>query len=1775
MNIFFCKKKKKKHIIWSYCKIILRFCTFIKQDISKQIQKTVNNNNPVLPVGTEDEDSSCSSKADTSTQGHESKDPNSIPKGFEENSDQTVDSDEVVTESTEEDIVGLHRCGNRPNRCSEDGRDINGTMSSQMGDRSQAFAKYSAVKKTTEKVKGQTADTSINDILQEIGFLKRRHTYSGYPEALKTDFNQQKSWQSEKPNKKIPLRDRQLLDDKSKDYFIEDIFHNSHTYLNDNESDSESESVPEDEDEDFFEKIFLGNLEYLDSETNKGPPDVNHGEDHPGSFADTLQGERHDQSEQGAVGGIIHVPKHGILQRHPSATRRQASVHFNNEVQVETYSQEDEDTSSSKSTLAHGDGPISDAPNSFIPSPPPVPDFSSSSTPILMRLPSETTPSVSQKLHGLGHSLGKGTFDYFRRIVTKKNGSKKSSGGIKRKDSLTKAPSPTELLRQKQKMVTDKIIKENLSQKQAMSSIRPGSLASRYTRSYSPPGENYSVRNDTSRDQISRHFRDNVHNERQKIIQGIENSNRLSQKKHDSVSSDKDDFEKLDLKKKQDEEQDIGTKELLHAVAKEKARQTFAALQDEDIKWDEPSKTDVNQTLASLRCNQEEIFQQSKNAMCKQNRFDFSSNRGTEEHLEFKENVELEKEASISGSCGVKSESTTNKTEAIAKKDNSRGLGAFNTTPSELFQEIEERDNAEKKNLNIDSFEVTSSFRHPMKRQNLDMSSCKEEPGYWFFRRESRNNTSDDRLSECKQEGVTSMPDENLSASEEENFAEEKTWIKTNAEQILNRKNKYTERCKQKQRLDKMEQWREDNFSNAKSFDNILQSMKLKDNISTSSSGSLKSSSQITIKSIRESFENVSKFSNHSFGMTDPIAVMNNLLCDFLSMMEKKQIKKLSVTQDDLRELELIYLTIVEISKRLGCMILEEDMLKETDLETSLKDVNAPETVCITDSDLQSEQVKNYIIWLSDMLASTACFLYNSDSLDSAKTDSSDFETVYGRRGTVDWSRLSDSTYRTSLQNVLCDLGVVRDSMTCILMEDQSDFESITDLGTLNSCNDTKLEPALKDEFEERLLVLHDKNQSRDLEELCPHENAHTEAVKFTKLQQKFMERQRRKSNLDEMERSSLSHSTSLLRFQNILRQSSLGGYEASVDSLPLSSTDSIQTGKDNFKKVSQTLGTFTNFPSPIAVTNVYLYHFLSLMKQKQQAGLSMTEDDFRELELIYDTVIAISNTLTSPVCKDGQSAADEYISYQNILPDKKISTGFFTESVQAHDYAKWLSERIASTANLLYQRSSTDIHPKAEKYIVGHYVKGKEKLTLDDKADMESCISLQDVFCDLEMIHESMTNVLMDNQWKLDTLTNLQTKETQIQPETSRNTASGYLADTESMDSVVHPVPHRDSIFLTKQQHMNKTRTSKDTSHDSVVNGFLADSHDRDSIIHPLQHNGPFLLNKYQNVKRNGHETVDGTFHVSKVSNRERPTDEWQGSYERYDISERKNIQMPENRRISSDYTSSVQPVFGDITVPSPSISLVDELSLSTWGLSQGSDWSYAEGHGTPEVSDNVKYQDNFTAKHRDWLNSLPTNASIFESPADLRTNSADFIDVYKREITPPSSGSYRDRFMSLPVNTGMSRCPKVFYEMYEKEASGPSRVSKEATVEPGRKPSLVLTRNPSYENDGALEKGSGETEDHSVTSPDYCSMDISDPTTKSDISSISQESPNEIKWSAQFSFPEDTSSVMVNLGPSKFSLNKMETAMTSSAEDKVCSKGCKVKLSMSCRKRLWHSYR
>lgn len=1513
-----------------------------------------------------------------------------------------------------------------------------------------------------------------------------------------------------------------------------------------------------------------------------------------------------------ATGGVDSRP--GILQRHPISPKRHANVHFNSEVSVETYSYSDEDFNATKALLAHGDGPPNNIPGTSIPLPPPVPDLSSPSGSGINSL-----QALKQKFENLGMGSNKGPVDYVKgKILRKLGNSSNSPIGINRKDSLPNSVSPTELLRQKQKTVTDKIIKETSSQKWRVPAaiFRSDKLSSASRNLKNIPPEN-------AVNKVDDMVREKCHLREEKLSRGMENGQASASDipsgntKPFSVSADISE-EKIDITKHKLVKPD----ELNSKTQKNGAK--YIPIESAQTK-----QIIFNAKLgAYLECDKENIADSFK-----------------------QENV-----------------------------DDRLGY----TTPFKPFQKAD-LNKGEKNNQVLGGYRFATSSELLMKRESPMKSSSKEQPGFWTIKRDLDSGIYDVSTSgEAANIAVRDVSNTNISGnismhakneSDTENAScKEDNW-EAEARRISKRKKKFMDRCKRKHRLDSLAQQSQENLSCVDAFKNILDRTTSLES-DTSITSKTQNISETNIKSVTESYETVAGSSEmdaesdsspknqnitetnvksvaHSIErlastteMANPISMMQELLSDFLNMMDRKISQGSGITVDIIRELEFVYDSLVYFAKSL---VDQQD-------EEAVDSSGAPDM-------LEAEMSKNYAVWMSMMLESTASFLKNTKFTGNMQINSRVLPKNSEQK--TQSRHLSDVTVLNGLQTVLCDLGVVRDSLTCLLMDDQTDFNSITDLKTLSSqihkrqhhiYNDTS--KPVKDTGD-----LSSKKYDEGAENSGLYKQADPDVVFRVEAQQPT---QRNEGVKEEFEKQKLVEKTeqkdqiSPELMETIIQKRKPDSVAMSFKSVPVETVPSFKSDKKHFKSISENQGTISDTRGPFIVTYVYLCDFIHMIEKNQECGISMTLADCRELELIYDTLLMIADSLIAETEDTLSTTANMEVIQQTVDMGASIS-----ETLQAQHYACWLIDKLGSTANLLLKQSSTDIQPSGQ----GTGPVGSS----NEYSDTDSKVSLQDTLTDLKTIHNSMTNLLYGNQWGFADPNSYDTQTEQTVRGKEVPNDSGYLADTDSQESLTGLKYHRqprNSIFLKGYQNLKKNQR---TLEHLAIGHVLPPIDEPGSLSPEGRHMHPSILNKHniQMPQREWSPRDHRHFSSTDPSSRDDNSDK---------ITECSQDRTS-SKSLSSEYyySPSGHLLFDDVNFPSSSISLNDELSLSTWGSLQDSDWGlleeqkaadelngrriYQKGMSVLPAETPRYYPDKYGVQNIDKesvssqfrpgaYNVLP-EAPRFVSPEKLDAyleeegvdNFRDNIGNKALEESRPDGGSVditsddlgvsyetmkgqvRDKLLSASsyVDKGTRLYDHVFretvsrrerlnsmqakpitdissddqqfskqeelfkfregsssqqtmhqhpdkqklkhgayYELYEKgpiisknfpdtEGTGPEQ--EEPTR---RKSSVTLTSNPIYtDRDGSLKDAGtgGEVNGQLSESPGSYSILLRDPATKSDLSSFEQEFEKEIKWSTFFKFPEDAGSVFVDLGPSKFTLNRIGK-QASSVEQKAESR-------------------
>ena len=163
--------------------------------------------------------------------------------------------------------------------------------------------------------------------------------------------------------------------------FFEQLFESSLEVISDDEEEEQKNSETETrdgyQDDSVFEDVYQKNRNLIqngkDTGRRKSTDDDN----------TTSPTESHEYKQQGhsttvfedssAAEGTTCETGGGILQRHPSPTKRQLNVHFNNEVSVETFPDADPEGNETRTPPAHGDGPPDNIQGTSIPLSPLLP----------------------------------------------------------------------------------------------------------------------------------------------------------------------------------------------------------------------------------------------------------------------------------------------------------------------------------------------------------------------------------------------------------------------------------------------------------------------------------------------------------------------------------------------------------------------------------------------------------------------------------------------------------------------------------------------------------------------------------------------------------------------------------------------------------------------------------------------------------------------------------------------------------------------------------------------------------------------------------------------------------------------------------------------------------------------------------------------------------------------------------------------------------------------------------------------------------------------------------------------------------------------------------------------------------------------------------------------------------------------------------------------------------------------------------------------------------
>ena len=1505
--------------------LVCHIYVFTKQDNSDLKYTNVNDNNPVVPeregnmdvsAGTNNTDVNTDPQVDTDSESSSSdrtdtvaetevkaKQPQADKKDSEEtagpstnvdgkDADEAEQSDELNAESdglvtdsmeqpdredsysnaptdngeidnTELEMIGLHKCCNRPSGCSVDKDNICKCMQTQTSGSAEATLQCSAVKTQTDKPIETPEKTSVDELMQTSDDISDDGSNSDgeghVGEGQATLLKEHKSYRAKPPvalperqeNLKRPLRERPTAADESEDDFFEKLFLSSLELMSDETDGTQNEparnqTAPNSQEDEIFEELFTTSQRIVSESIDK-----KHGNTGNSLAAAELSADnkliynvKEDNTEVEGASSIINTgPRHGILQRTPSAGRRHVNVHFDNEVSVETFSQTDEESSPAKALLAHGDGPPNNIPGTSIPLPPPVPDLAQASGPGMSSLIYATdiraSEPVKSTIRKFERSHGKGPLDYVKAKILKKlsNGSKYSSEVV-RKDSMPKAVSPTDLLRQKQKSVTDKIIKETNSQKPLLPSVsgKTGSLPLLHRNENNQLME-YMVRNE-------------------KDLQLNEGKSDKEKKRGNEVrSNNNQDMSEKNLKSSDlNSEQDKQQKSPLNFVIPDKGngKKDLDVFESIDISNMKVPSLDLKKCQTSTRQSSEKSSQESGNQqMSHKEQSSCTQGSSGDSYACEQSNMRGVKETDekSSESTGVRN---TTYSQQMGKSDDRKrsftptGSRKYSDAiPSKLFKKIQDREKSnttyttpselfkikegrEKIDKNSEGINTSASISKSTRNESLIKSSSEEQPGYWFFKRDSDTRQSGNgivrHISGSRRANGILNEDVSLHANTDMDLDSDKTSeLLVGAENNSSLEKRHMDRMKRKSRLDNIEHWTKNNVSSAENINNILNSAS-SENKPIDTKVSELSCSDISIGSIKKSFESVSRMFGPSTDAVDPITMMNELLCDFLALMERKLSQGSAITYDNLRELEFIYDTIVDIAKRLVSQLDEEECCSPLAQHTS-PDTQTEYSAQYSISDTQTEdivhfmtrsvQTKQYVSWLSQMLESTASLLYSGRSTGCAVGKGVDI--IYGRRA-VNSSLQSEGNDRVNLQIVLCDLGVIRDSLTCLLTEDETDFTSITDLRMLTHQTDARQAQVTTDAHDQRPFEVSSEKQNEvtdqmsfnsktNIESQADHDQAvvlQAEADEITKMTQKFDESYEKQSTSDKPK--SPYHPCT----RNFDRPSP--DSEASLEFRHPYSGTTIESKEDDV------CDTFTDGMDPFTATYVYLNDFLKVLEEKQECGLAMTPGDCQELDLLYQTIVVISGGLVYQT-EDNSFFAEDTVHEANAseLEDRR---DLVSRSSKAQHYADWLTQKLGSTANLLLHQSSSDFinHEETTRpYDLRH-----ERNMYGDVTAVHSCVSLEDIICDLGQIRDSMSCLILGSQRAFDSITDIGATEYQTdimqrrysdaKPKgiSTESIPSGYIADTDSKESIATPICPKDSLLLKHYQDLKESENAR-----------------------------------------------------------------------------------------------------------------------------------------------------------------------------------------------------------------------------------------------------------------------------------------------------------------------------------------------------------------------------
>ena len=1367
-----------------------------------------------------------------------------------------------------------------------------------------------------------------------------------------------------KKKRKLLKMDRPRANDEQEEDFFEQLFESSCEFISDEAEEhehwnSERDVYDGDQDDAVFEEMYQKNRQMIQS-----GKDMRRRKSRDDDYTTT---EPHGYRHQGSstvfdgAGSAAGGSGYGILHRHPSPSKRQLNVHFNNDVSVETLPDADQEDNGTKTLLAHGDGPPNNIPGTSIPLPPPLPHdlvFASRSD-----NPSEQT---LQNMGKSGRDNGKGPLDYKAKVLKNLGKDPKNTSEIRRKDSLPKSVSPTELLRKKQRTVTDKIIKQTLSQKSIPSSGME--IHSSGSRNAQNP-----VNQNTVKDKINAMedlVRDLKLPVEAKYYNQLENSSEYT----NSVDSS-------------------GTNEANFAS------ETYNTNLDTSKKdTDHSFKVDLKKLPTNQRYFQDwnSPFQRKMSTGNNQS----VENQEHEDSLREQDEPETRESTDKSPGLGAFEYSTPSKLFQVIKNreeadKNSQGLGAFSySTPSKLFQKIEDRESAEKNSQELGSFSYTTPSELLVRRENVKESSSKEKPGYWFFKRDSgtKHTVSCSEIKENNETPRRIFSDigaaENLSDARKDSVEEtvhENDDNSQDVDVIKKRRKKFMDRCKRKKRLDHIEHWTEDHHSCAETVENILSNASMPVIRSNVTSKSDTSDFETSIRNIRECFDKIAT----STSMVEPISMIDDLLSDFLNLMERKLIQGSVITIDILRELEYVYDSLVFIARQL---------LEQVD-ETVFQAMTSDPSCFVSNP----EVIRKYAVWLALMLESSDNFLHGIGSKHAAHKTQRECQMRQGKA--------ASQNDHTNLQTVLSDLGVIKDSLTCLRTDDQADFCSITDLRSLGSRDDIRQNSIDTGIYKHSMS---DKPPPKQVGEIAqasrqnvkdkPDGSDMTEPI--DKRKHSFQERLRRKKSLDQIEHRMLHHSTSADKMASILKNRSPASGDTEAEPKAIIPEPVTKSDDSRKKSFPETNGRFSETMDPFIVTYVYLCDFLKLIERKKALAMDITFDDSRELELIYDTLVMIADQLVSQTEDNEIKAASERLLKQGAL-ERMDSTESISRALQAQRYACWLINKLGNTASLL---SSTDM--------LDYSVLDMAPDNLEHgQPDIGSQVSLNDVIIDLKNIHDSMTSLIYGKESDFSEITNLSLEDlfngedSQIEYDprlggiSQDSLVSGYLADTNSQESVTGQLYPRDSLLL---QSYEKLKTDINGVGETEYCGMgkrqeTVRIHDSFVPERQLRHNSSPNSGNMRMPQREwsprDHRRFSST-DSSSLDDREK--------FSQY--SQVTSRQSSNGEWFYSPITGEL--MFGDINFPSPSISLSKELSLSTFGTLNESDWALIDEQELADIRNGKRKEEADALQNKGWQSMFPTASPEYYH--DSQSND-------RRDSVLPQS-SDQGQFVDQTTRTGIT---------------------------------------------------------------------------------------------------------------------------------------------------------